>query len=206
MTLVEILVVTAVVVLIALILLPVIPHRHKPVGRVACVNNLKQMALAALIYANDSAAELPWTTANATNGTMHLRETSQVFRHFLALSNELNTPKVLFCRDDIDRKRAEQWQDLDNSRLSYFINVSTSSNSLAAQNILFGDRNVTGGVLSNQFMLTLQPKSRVQWTKDIHNHFGNLAFTDGSAHFSVSSNALQAILATNTQPIRLAFP
>ena len=87
-----------------------------------------------------------------------------------------------------------------NDHISYFVNVSRS---LDDQSVIAGDRNLatngrplTGyGVISDARALT--------WTKSIHEHGGDVAMVDGSAH-QITTRLLQQCF-TNT-PIHLAIP
>ena len=67
--------------------------------RIACINNIKQIGLAARLWANDNKETFP--------------------NDFLSMSNELNTPKILTCPGDTARKKASSWQEFDGSSVSY---------------------------------------------------------------------------------------
>lgn len=69
--------------------------------RIACVNNLKQIGLAARIWATDHQDVLP--------------------NDFATMSNELSTPKILICPSDTARKPATNWQEFNASSASYQI-------------------------------------------------------------------------------------
>ncbi len=67
--------------------------------RIACINNIKQIGLAARLWANDNKDVFP--------------------PDFVTMSNELNTPKLLTCPGDTTRKKAMNWQEFDGSSVSY---------------------------------------------------------------------------------------
>ena len=67
--------------------------------RIACINNIKQIGLAARMWANDNKNIMP--------------------ANFLTMSNELNTPKILTCPGDTARTRAANWPEFDGSSVSY---------------------------------------------------------------------------------------
>jgi hypothetical protein len=118
--------------LLAAVFLPwLAKSRARPKG-VSCINNLKQIGLAARIYASDHNDQFPFATA--------------------------------------------------------------------------GDRNITGGTLSNGFLRILQTNSAAGWTPALHTNVGNVALSDGSA-MRTTSTTLQQQLSKQTLPvIRLAIP
>ncbi|HEY0548715.1 MAG TPA: hypothetical protein VGF13_03880, partial [Verrucomicrobiae bacterium] len=74
------------------------------------------------------------------------------------------------------------------------------------ERILSGDRNITGGVFTNGFLRLLKANSLAGWTKELHEHGGNIGLSDGSAS-EMTVKQLQQQLRTNTlQTIRLAIP
>jgi hypothetical protein len=66
---------------------------------VGCVNNLKQIGLAARLWATDYNNIFP--------------------PDFISMSNELATPKILFCPADAGGTRASEWPQLNPSWISY---------------------------------------------------------------------------------------
>jgi hypothetical protein len=77
---------------------------RKKAERIKCVNNLKNVGLAARIWATD-------------NG-----DKSQLPRDFLTMTNELGTPKILVCPSDPSRTQpVENWQQFGAVGSSYEI-------------------------------------------------------------------------------------
>jgi hypothetical protein len=66
---------------------------------IQCVNNLKQIGLAARVWALENKDILP--------------------SDFLTMSNELSTPKILVCPGDKARKPANGWPEFNASNVSY---------------------------------------------------------------------------------------
>jgi hypothetical protein len=70
---------------------------------IACVNNLKQIGLAARLWAHDHNDVFP--------------------PDFLSMKDELNTPKILFCPADPTGVRVTEWSQLNVASISYrFLN------------------------------------------------------------------------------------
>jgi competence protein ComGC len=178
MTLVEVLVVLAIVALLGALLIPSSLLAKQRSRRAGCICHLKQVGLAFRIFSNDHGNQFPWAAPATNGGTIELAESPNVFQHFLAASNELSVPKILTCPTDT-RSPARSWPTFGNTNLSYF--VSITANETRPQAWLSGDRNISGGVLSNGFMLTLTSNSIVNWTTALHKQCGNVTLADGSA-------------------------
>jgi hypothetical protein len=189
----------------AWILLP--PNRgnaHVRAKRIACINNLKCLGLAMRIYANDHEERFPWQVADTDSGK--LVNSAQVFQHFRVASNELSTPKILWCPEDRARSRTNDFEAFGNTNLSYFLGFEAKSN--APNAFLSGDRNISGGMLSNGFLRVITTNSVVSWTKDMHQNVGNIGLADGSAQQLTSPGLTKAVaIALQSNSImRLAIP
>ncbi len=207
-TALEMIVVIAVVVLLAVLLLPKIARPKIREPRNTCVSNLKQVGLAARMWSNDNGDKFPWQIPTSTNGTLELINGPSVSPHFLVMSNELNSPKILACPADAKRAKVARWSEFDDSHLSYFIGINADET--RPQSILSGDRNITGGVRLTNTVYQFTNNSVVGFTKDLHNQQGNLALGDGSVQ-QISPRALgnqiNAALLSSGQPgLRLAIP
>jgi hypothetical protein len=69
--------------------------------RINCINNLKNIGLAARIWASDHHNNLP--------------------TDFLSMKDELNTPKILHCPSDDNRAMATNWDNFSETACSYEI-------------------------------------------------------------------------------------
>jgi prepilin-type N-terminal cleavage/methylation domain-containing protein len=108
-TLIELLVVIAIIAILAAMLLPALAAAKKKAQKINCVNNLKQVGLAYRIWAGDNGDKYPqgvqWTSGGANNYTYHQGVAPGSFVNnpgmiFMVMSNELSTPKILFCPSD----------------------------------------------------------------------------------------------------------
>lgn len=67
--------------------------------RISCINNLKQIGLAARLWTNDNKDQLP--------------------EDFQSMTNELGTPKILVCPADANRKPSANWAEFTPQNVSY---------------------------------------------------------------------------------------
>jgi prepilin-type processing-associated H-X9-DG protein len=220
-TVVELLIVIAVVAILAAILLPALakPHGYGRQG-IACVNNLKQIGLAFKLWANDNSGKYPMQVSVTNEGTMELIKDGDVFVHFLVMSNELSTPKVLICPQETDpaKKYATSFGQsssadpsgsvpfLSDNNLSYFVGTD-AEDSVTSRRLLSGDWNLAiGGVPVKHGLYEIRTNAPVSWTGSGHGHQGNIGLADGSVQ-PVNASGLRSLLvqsgvATN----RLAIP
>ena len=205
LTLVEVLVLIAIIAIIVA-LIPHGSHSGKTrAQRIICSNNLKQVGLSYRVWANDHEGQYPFAYTS-TGGSTAWKNSPETFRHFQVLSNELVTPKILICRADQARRVATNFHEFSNANLSYFVGLDARED--APHSILSGDRNITGGMLSNGFLRVLNANSEAGWTKEIHQDAGNIGLGDGSVQqLTVAGLRRQiALAATNSSFIRLAIP
>ena len=207
LSLLEVLFVVITVALVGFTFLPVLT-RPRPIGggtRIHCTSNLKQIGLAFRLYSNDHDDRFPFAVPNDSGGTLDFLNSPQVIRHFESLSNELITPRILVCPSDAGRLRAFDFMmPLANSNLSYFVGLDADE--AKPERLLSGDRNITGGRLSNGFLRLLRTNSPAGFAAPIHNNVGNIGLADGSVQ-EMTPRTLQWQLQSNTLAvIRLAIP
>ena len=204
LTILEVLVVVFVLVIIAAMLLPAPgPRRGRMAMRIMCVNNLKEMSLAARIWEGDHQDYYPMAVTNTNGGAMEQASLGDVVAVFQVLSNELGTPKILVCPADTDHDPATNFSiGFSAKNISYFVGLDV--NEANPQMLLSGDDNFeTNGIAVKSGILTIQTNYIIAWTAARHNHCGNVAITDGSVQ-ELTTSALREYCAFTTN--RIAIP
>jgi hypothetical protein len=204
MTLIEVLVVMITVLFLAVVFLPAIkPRPIIRALRVQCINNLKQTALAARVWAGDNNDKFPWQISSTNGGTMEFTTRPNVWRHYQVMSNELSTPRVMICPAD-DRFAATNFIYLNNSNVSFFIGVDATQTNAAM--IFAGDHNLTNGMPVRNGILNLTTNRLTGWTAEVHNKVGNIAPADGSVQQVSISGLLTTVANTGVASNRLQMP
>ena len=203
-TFVGLLVIIAIIAILAAMLLPALARAKQRAQAINCVNNLKQVGLAFRIWEGDHDDKYPMAVPASQHGTLEWVEGGNAFRHFQALSNELNTPKILVCPADT-RQPARNFEHFGNENLSYFVGldaVDTNPNMLLA-----GDRNITNNLSPVRTVLALPPDRPAGWTEKMHRDKGNIGFADGSVRRTLSTPELNLVLRnTGDSTNRVALP
>jgi competence protein ComGC len=205
-TLIELAIVTVLVAILVALFLPALARARARPSRVGCINNLKQIGLAFRIFATDNEERLPWEVSTNQGGSREFVDVPfSAFRHFLVMSNELSTPRILLCPDDQLRTGATNWHSFrDNQALGYFAGFDASaSNPLS---ILTGDRFLGSKQAPTNDLLTLNSQSPLWWTNSPHRYGGNVAMGDGSVQPLNSDRLLQALRNSGLATNRLALP
>ena len=161
LTIMEVLVVLAIVVVLAGILMPPFTHDKPRARRISCVNNLKQLGTGLRLFANDADGKYPFEcfTAGSTNievnaipgGWSH--NPTNLWMLFQLAQNDISSPRVLICPADSGRQPAADFLSRTGSSAESFPNPSKRNNALSyflaldakearPTTLLVGDRNL----------------------------------------------------------------
>lgn len=143
---------------------------------------------------------------SVTNGgTLELMGTSDAWRTYQVMSNELSTAKILFCPADEQRDTAATnfSEDL-RGKISYFIGLDAITN--GPQALLSGDDNFTITNLPvKSGLISLSPNTPVGWSKERHQKCGNIGLADGSVLVVKNNPSLPALISQTGQATNHIF-
>jgi len=233
-TLIELMVVIATLAIIGTMLLPALAKAQSRAQPANCANNLKRIGIAFRLFAADHGGRFPMSVTTNQGGASDWLGTSpnmlpvNTFRVFLALSNELTTPKTVKCPSDSGRITPSNFVDManltdfskgaKNGGVSYFVNPHADESRPLA--ILAGDRNITnttlnpgvgGGTAYNKqspglkWNLMETTMKTTGWSTSMHNGVGTILLSDGSVQ-RVSSAALRQQVRDAKEDHMVLFP
>ena len=209
-SLVDLLVIVAVILVVGFAILHVLSQAHHSPRKISCTSNLKQVGLAFRSWAYDNDEKFPMWASLTNSGIMETVASGNVAAIFQIMSNELNTPKILFCPSDKKRTQATSFDKsgvptLSNANVSYFIGMDARD--ILPNSFLSGDDNfLVDGVPIKPGIQTIATNTLVTWSELRHEKQGNIGLADGSVQ-GFSSIALKAALkTTGLATNRLAMP
>lgn len=219
-SLIDLLVIIAATIAILVVFLPKLirSNRHHP--GLQCTNNLKQVGLAFRIWAGDNNDRMPTQVSVTNGGAMELTERGLAYAAFQVMSNELNTPKLLYCPRETNPRRMQANAFNPESppysgcspvfftptnNLSYFVGLDATN--FAPSTILTGDDHFqVAQIKPSPGLLLLQTNAPVEWRNERHPKQGNVCLADGSVQ-GLSMLGFHAALAqTGVATNRLAMP
>jgi prepilin-type processing-associated H-X9-DG protein len=205
-TITELVVVVATLCLFAIMVFAEVEDPSNKAKRIACVYNLKLVGLSYRVWGGDNGDKYPAQVPVKDGGAMEPAREGNVAKIFQAMSNELNTPKILVCPADASRIPAESFTtNFDNSHVSYFAGLDANVAHPAWW--LSGDSNISVDgkpVLSG--IINLSSNSPVLWTQERHVNGGNLALADGSVLTPTSLGLKVLLTRSGAATNRLAVP
>jgi len=206
LTLVEVLVIIAVLAVLWALMMPAMDKRPRRIPRLVCVNNLNQIGIAFRLWEGDNNGKYPMAVSATNGGAMELVATGNIAACFQAMSNELYMSKILLCPADTHRALATNFSTLNNSNISYFVGLDVT-NHTNPQMVLDGDDNLTvGGMRIQPGILNLWTNAVVGWTKERHHGEGNIGLADGSVQRLTTNGLQQALQQAGVATNRLAVP
>jgi prepilin-type N-terminal cleavage/methylation domain-containing protein len=208
-TLIELLVVLAIIAILAALLLPALAKSKAKAQRTACLNNQKQIGLSFTLWAGDHNDKFPSTVDAAEGGS---KSRYQTWQHFITMTNELVTPKILHCPSDREKQIANDFsssamglRNLTNAAISYAVGTGARPDRPAMH--LAGDRNLLGKELQGcgpsaifGVITQLRVADDPRWNNTLHVNVGNMVLADGSAHQLTQIGLAQQMGSTENDP------
>ncbi len=215
-TLIDLMLVIACLVIVGFFVLPRFARTNSRSSRISCTNHLKQVGLAFRIWAGDNNDKMPMSVSVTNGGAMELANEGSAHAIFMVMSNELNTPKILFCPNETNPNRKyavtfgssaspEARAFTATNNLSYFVGLDAEDTK--PDTIITGDDNFAVGTdIPKKGLYLLSTNSPVEWTKERHIKQGNIGLADGSVQGFSTPAFRQALIRTGIATNRLAMP
>jgi type II secretory pathway pseudopilin PulG len=218
MTLIEVVVVILVIGFFVAMILPTLNQHSGCSQRISCVNNLKQLGLAYKIWSGDGGDRYPMAVSVTNGGAMEYMDTADAWKTFQVMSNELSTPKIIYCPEDSQRVTATNWGEELKNKISYFIGRDATDASPSAilsgdSNFLFNKSAVKPGLINvtTNDSLTWDATRhgsdiKTSWFTKKRTGSGNLGLADGSVMSATSSDLAKQLQQTGFATNRFAIP
>jgi type II secretory pathway pseudopilin PulG len=204
-TLPELAIVLVVIIALALLVIPAMARARAKSSRIKCRNNLQNVGLALRIFTTDNNGAWPWQVSTNDGGSKEfLQDPSLAWPHFHALSNELSTPRIARCPNDLTGIQPATWRDAsNNSAFSYFLGLDASETN--PNTILGGDSNLElDGQRLRSTLVTIRTNAQIRFDNTRVNKqqgdpwhatpdTGNILHGDGSVQQVTSARLREAL-------------
>lgn len=202
----ELLIVVAIIMILLAVFLPALRPPQRRSAKINCVNNLKQVGLAYHIWAQDNNDLYPMQVTVTNAGAMELVVTGNAVAVFQVMSNELSTPKLLICPEDLQHSFASNFIELKATNLSYFVGLDANPNN-SPNLILSGDSHLgLSGAPVKSGLFKFASNAPVSWTPARHSGGGNIGLNDGSVVQTTSSGLPGCFSSAGLATDHLAIP
>jgi prepilin-type N-terminal cleavage/methylation domain-containing protein len=196
-TLIELLCVIAIIAIMAAMLLPAVAGAKAKGQRAQCISNLRQLGIGFTTFAHDHEGKFPAQVATDAGGAQELAFRAYnipgkfyfAYQLFLPVTNELSTPRVLWCPSD-RRESTERFSSFSNASLSYFMGLNADPS--LPSSVLSGDRNLTNDYIAPSSLLRFGSQHLLRWSGELHRFKGDLLKADGHVD---EANSLTLMLA-----------
>jgi prepilin-type N-terminal cleavage/methylation domain-containing protein len=183
-TLVELLVVAAILAILAALLTPALDNKPTRATTNHCINNLREVGLALQMFAEDSNGHMPPQISITNGGSLELISSNSPALHFQTLSNYSvhNYWRAFHCPADETKQPLTNNGALSDRNVSYFVSVDATW--MTTNAIHAGDRNLEpAGQPVKPGLFTLTTNATVGWTREMHTKragtpCGNVLFID----------------------------
>jgi hypothetical protein len=180
-----------------------------------CQQNLQQIGVALNDFVSEHGGRYPWQVPMAEGGSLEAVAGGQASPHFRCLTNTVRNARVFLCPMDPIRHRGATILTLEDSAISYFLNVSAQPQMRNA--ILAGDRTLSPGPDTSTGELTVTREVDLQWaapapdepghqTYDTRELTGNLLFSSGTLMETTSSQLRRVVRSLGSTPQHIILP
>ena len=178
-TMVEMLVVIAIIGILAALLLPALTGGKQRAKRIVCESQLREIGIAFQSFAHDHNSKFPMQVSTNDSGSLEFAQYGNLmsgqfyfgYRNFQPLADILQNPTILVCPADT-RLAATSFATLQNTNISYFVGVNAEYDQ--PMSILAGD----GNLAASSTMVHGTAGGRLTWNRALHGYKGNVLFAD----------------------------
>ena len=178
-SLIELLILLGVLFVLVAMYMPYMARSKARAQRISCVSNLKGVGLSYRQWALDNKDQYPMRVAETNGGVKEWIEAGYFESPFMVMSNELNTPKILWCPATKQRQAPPTFATLGRSNVNYFVGLDADETQ--PQMFLSGDDNLLlDGLPVTRGIVNLTTNSAVAYSTARHDRQGNVGLSDGS--------------------------
>lgn len=204
------------------VMVVVLPRIARPRGcvlKMTCTNNLKQLGIGFRSSIMDGYREPAMQVSVTNGGLLELAESGSAHAVFLAMSDDLVSPRILFCPQEKapHRRMAYVWETtvspnasagtipFTTNSLGYFLGIDAADTE--PQRIFAGDDHFQVAQLKPKpGLLLLATNASVTWRNERHPKRGNILLADASVQDFNSVEFMKQLAKTGLATNRLAMP